>query len=63
LCYVANTPDEIRRQVQLLINTDCPRVNRKSNTKVLLENYDNSRNAGMVITLIKEGLSEKGVPD
>jgi len=63
LCYVANTPDEMKRQVQLLIKTDYQVVEKKRNINVLLENYDNVKNAGILITLINEGLSEKGVPD
>jgi hypothetical protein len=62
LCYVGNTSDELKRQVQLLIKTDYHEVKKNRNVNVLFENYDIARNAAILKTLIDEESSEKIVP-
>lgn len=59
LCYVADTANEMKKQVQFLIKSEYRSAERNRNVNAVLENYDNTRNATKIVTLIKEGLSGK----
>lgn len=53
LCYLADNADTMKKQVQILIHSD-PHFNRKENSlNVLLENYDNTKNASKLFGLMR----------
>jgi hypothetical protein len=52
LCYVAVTTDELKRHVEILINTDSHFHNKENDLNVLLENYDNKKNASKLLDLM-----------
>ena len=52
LCYVADTADEMKRQVQILINTDSHFHKEENDPNILLENYDNKKNASKLLDLM-----------
>ena len=52
LCYVADTADEMKRQVQILINTDYHFHKEENDPNILLENYDNKKNASKLLDLM-----------
>jgi hypothetical protein len=51
-CYVANTADDMKRLVQILINTDSHFHKEENDSNVLLENYDNKKNASKLLDLM-----------
>ena len=53
LCYIADTAEEIKNQVQLLIQTEFNSTERNKKRSILLERYDNIRNAIMLVELVK----------
>jgi len=52
LCYVANTADEMKNQIQILINADSPFHKTENDHTVLLENFDNKKNASKLLDLM-----------
>jgi hypothetical protein len=58
LCYIANTPEEMKKQVKQLIKSDYSSTKRNDNFSLLLESYNNKRNATTLFDLIKNHQSE-----
>lgn len=53
LCYIADTSDEMKKQVKLLIKSKYSSTKIDENFSLLLESYDNKRNATILIDLVK----------
>ena len=58
LCYVANNALELKKKVQMLINSDFRSTEKNRNLKALTDKYDNNRNAINLVKLIQEELSQ-----
>lgn len=53
LCFIADTAEEIKKQVQLLIRSDYSSSRRNGNLSLLLEIYDNNKNTATLVELFK----------
>lgn len=53
LCYIADTSEEMKKQVKFLIKTDFSAPKKNENLSLLLESYDNKRNTTTLVDLVK----------
>ena len=60
LCYVADSAIEMKKKVKMLIKYQSSDINRNFN--ILIEKYNNTRNALTLVKLIQEELSENDNP-
>jgi hypothetical protein len=58
LCYVADSAIEMKTNVEILINSEYHSAKEKKNINILIEKYDNTKNAIDLIKLIQDELSE-----
>ena len=54
LCYIADTPEEMKKLVQHLINSKDSSTKRNENLSLLLKSYDNNKNATTLVELVKK---------
>lgn len=58
LCYIADTSEEMKKQVKFLMESEYISTKRNENFSLLLESYDNKRNATTLVDLIKNNQAE-----
>ena len=59
LCFIANTALEMKERVQFLIKSEYHPTEENRNINILIEKYDNTKNAINLLALIKEEMSEQ----